>query len=208
MTGHPALAWETREPDRVRDLLAVLGFRSGPAGRMTVRGLAIVMVQAAGPDRLRPSPAGGQPAAAEDEPAGTSLRAVGVATVDLERPAATFPSPAATLPDDDLLGSRATTTDDPRVLLLEPATEGRLAATLARHGEGPAALYLEVDPAALAAIRDRLLALGERPRPGKGPFGPQLLASTRHPWGPHLLLVAGDPAAAEPPGDAWATIEQ
>lgn len=206
MSGDLALAWEAREPDRTRDLLAAVGFRAGPSGRMTVPGLAIVMVRAAGPDRLRPDPGGGEADASEDEPTSTWLLAVGVATVDLERPAATFPSPAAALPDDELLGARAAA-GDPRVVLLEPATEGRLAASLARLGEGPAAFYLEVGPAALAAIRERLVALGERPRAGNGPFGPQLLASTRHPWGPHLLLVARDPATAGPTGDAWATIE-
>jgi len=207
VTRDPVLAWETREPDRVCDLLAAVGFLAGTAGRMTAPGLAIVVVGAAGPDRLRPNPGGGQEAASDDRPTGTWLLAVGVATVDLGRPAAAFPRPAAALPGDALLGARAAATGDPRVVLLEPATEGRLAATLARHGEGPAALYLDVGPASLATIRGRLVALGEHPRAGSGPFGPQLLASTRHAWGPHLLLVARDPAAAEPPGGAWATIE-
>jgi hypothetical protein len=207
MSGDLALAWETREPDRTRDLLAAVGFRAGPPGRMTIPGLVIVIVRTAGHDRLRPNPGGGQADASAGGPTGTRLLAAGIATVDLGRPEATFPPPVAALPDDDLLGARVVATGDARIHLLEPATEGRLAATLARHGEGPAALYLDVGPIALAAVRDRLVGLGERPRAGSGPFGPQLLASTRHPWGPHLLLVAADPAAAGPTGDAWATIE-
>jgi len=207
MSDDPALAWETRGPDRARDLLAALGFRAGSAGWMMVQGVSILVVLAAGPDRLRPGPGGDRAAPPRDQGSGTRLLAVGVATVDLGRAAAAFPPPAPALPDDTLLGAHATATGEPRVLLLEPTTEGRLAATLARHGEGPAALYLEVGPRALAAIRDRLLALGERARAGNGPFGPQVLASTRHPWGPHLLLVARDAVAGGPTDDAWATIE-
>jgi len=207
VTGDPVLTWETRDPGRVRDLLATLRFQTGSGGRMTAPGVAIVVVPSAGLDRLRLDLAGEGAAASEAGPAVPRLLAVGVATVDRGRRGATFPPPAAMLADDALLGARATATGDPRVLLLEPATEGRLAATLARHGEGPAALYLEVGPADHAAIRDRLLALGEHPRVGDGPFGPQLLASTRHPSGPHLLLVTRDPAPGRPPGDAWATIE-
>ncbi len=207
MSGDPALAWQTREPGRARALLAALGFRAGQAGQMTVAGLAIVLVRVAGRDRLGPGPGGDLPAPPEDHGAGPRLLAVGVATVDLGRAAAAFPPPAAALPDDTLLGARATSTGEPRIVLLEPTTEGRLAATLARHGEGPAALYLAVSPPALTAIRDLLPALGERPRAGSGPFGPQLLASTRHPWGPHLLLVPRGTADGGPPDDAWATIE-
>jgi len=207
MIGDLALAWETSEPDRTRDLLAALRFRVGYAGRMTCPGLTIVVVRAAGLDRLRISPGDGRGAEPEDEPSGPLLLAVGVATVDLDRAAVVSGGPVRVLSGDDLLGARAAAAGGHRTLLLEPITEGRAAATLARHGEGPAALYLEVDLAALAAIRGRLLALGERPRAGNGPFGPQLLASTRHAWGPHLLLVARDPAAAGPAGDAWATIE-
>jgi len=207
MSGDPALAWETRDLDGTRALLEAAGFHAGPAGRMTVPGLALVLVRAAGLDRLRPTPGGGQANASEDEPAGPRLLAVGVATVDLERPAVTVPSPAGALPGDGLLGARAAATGDPRVVLLEPATEGRLAATLARHGEGPAALYLGVEPAVLSAIRGRLLAIGEHPWAGNGPYGPQLLASTRQAWGPHLLLVPRGPGLAGTSSHAWATIE-
>ncbi len=49
--------------------------------------------------------------------------------------------------------------------ILEPATEGRLAATLARLGEGPAAAWFVTD-GTLAA---------EEPAAAAGPFGPERL---------------------------------
>jgi hypothetical protein len=208
MTGHTALSWETPDPDRVRALLGCLGFRVGRAGRMTVPGLAVAAVRAAGLDRLRPA-VGDQrgPAGRATAPA-TMLLAVGVATVDIEAAAAAFGQPhVRDLGNDGILGARVAVGGDPQLVLLEPMTEGRLAAALARHGEGPAALYLGVEPAALALIRDRLLALGERPRAGDGPFGGQLLASARQPWEPSVLLVPGLPAAAHTRADAWATID-
>ncbi|MGZ6297565.1 MAG: hypothetical protein ACXWPV_10640 [Candidatus Limnocylindrales bacterium] len=72
--------------------------------------------------------------------------ALGIVTVDHERAAADLPAlvfrPA---PDDELLGARVLAAPLPsgrRLLLLEPAREGRLTAFLARHGEGLAALYV------------------------------------------------------------------
>ncbi len=192
-----ALAWEAREPDRIRGLLAAVGFGAASGGRLVVPGLVLAIVGTAGPDRLRlhatgdrpGAPGGGSATTGLDGAASVGLRAVGWATVDRDRQAAAFPSAAEALPDDELLGARAAASADPRVVLLEPATEGRLAATLARHGEGPAALYLETTAAAMVAIRDRLVRIGEPPRAGSGPFGPQLLATTRFAWGPHVLLV-------------------
>ncbi len=210
MNGAVTLAWEAHEPERIRDLLSALGFRSKPGGRLTIPGLDLTIVQIDGPDRLGPAAGSGLAGAPEDQAgARTRLLAVGVATVDLERAAAASGRRLPALLPDSLLGARAAATDDSRVVLLEPATEGRLAATLARHGEGPAALYLAVGPAGVMAMADRLLALGEGPRFGSGPFGRQLLASTRHPSGPYLLVVARGPApgAAGPADDAWATIE-
>jgi hypothetical protein len=85
-----------------------------------------------------------------------SVVAVGLATVDLDRAAATFGEwPFWPAPGDALLGARgrATTLASGRtLLLLQPSTEGRLAAFLARHGEGLAALYL-ARPAAILGAR-------------------------------------------------------
>jgi hypothetical protein len=107
MSGDPALGWETRDLEGTRALLEAAGFHAGPTGRMAVPGLALVLIRAAGLDRLRPTPAGGRADASED-----------------------------------------------------------------------------------------------------GPYGPQLLASTRQAWGPHLLLVPRGPAPAGTSSHAWATIKR
>ena len=111
--------------------------------------------------------------------------AVGWATVDLERTSpvcrmgggrARGPSVGAT--DEPALGARAPW---PRrrarlaLVILEPSTEGRLAAALARRGEGIACLYVE----GATPIAGRLTALG---RPGR------LLPHDR-PWGPFVILL-------------------
>jgi hypothetical protein len=126
-----------------------------------------------------------------ENPPGFRLRGVAVATVDLERAAGALGGLGRVLADDALLGARVATTGAARILLAEPRSEGRLAATLARRGEGPAALYVSVPSPRVAMIMARLVELGERPREGPGPFGRQVLVRTRQPWGPHLLLVAG-----------------
>lgn len=99
--------------------------------------------------------------------------------------------------DDPLLGARvilvAFGVGASRVALAEPSTEGRLAATLARHDEGPAGRYV-VAPASLAVVR-ALAAAADVPlsRPAVGPFGPSVLVRSGSVSGPHLILV--DPAA-------------
>jgi hypothetical protein len=108
-------------------------------------------------------------------------------------------------PDDDLLQARCRLIQfgpgSFRVVLLEPSTEGRLAATLARFGEGFVAHYVVVpDLDGIAAATGLELS-----REGRGPFGRQRLVAGGPAWGAHLLLV-GNPAAtvAAPRG---ATIE-
>lgn len=135
---------------------------------------------------------------------GRDLPAVAIATVDLERAVAAFGGGTAPPAEDPLLGARVAATATPGVLVAEPCTEGLLAATLARHGEGPAVVYVAtaVPP---TELRSRLLAAGATWRAGGGPFGPAVLATARARWGPHLVLV---PAAADPtPSGASATIE-
>lgn len=64
------------------------------------------------------------------------------------------------------------------VVVLEPSTEGRLAATLARHDEGPCAVWV-ASPATVGHPDASL---------STGPLGPErLLDGPRH--GPHRLLV-------------------
>ncbi len=163
------------------------GALAGPAGLQ--RGAL------AGPAGLRRRSAA---AASDGTHVAVRLGAVAIATVDLERAGAAFGGLLQELPDDRLLGARVARTAVPGVLLGEPVSEGRLAATLARVGEGPAALYVAAAPAALDGIQSRLISLGERPRRGEGPFGAQLLAWTRPPWGPHLFLTVEDPANDPP----------
>ena len=123
--------------------------------------------------------------------------ALGWATVDLDRAegefAALFAGRAVTVPasDDELLGARCRVlqTSEPTVptlVLLEPFTEGRLAATLARHGEGAVAAWLRADEGAAPGGPGRSV-------PAAGPFGLEalLLGSPLH--GPHRLLVLAAP---------------
>jgi hypothetical protein len=80
--------------------------------------------------------------------------------------------------------------------VLEPDTEGRLAAALARSGEGVAAIYLAPKP------RDTAAAGGasptERPQridptrlghPAPGPLGSGRLLLARPTWGPHVIVL-------------------
>ena len=89
-----------------------------------------------------------------------SLLALGWATVELDRATASWRSrpalerrPVRTAPDDEPWAPSlvASTSADGALLVLEPRTEGRLAAALARHGEGPVAAYLAA-PSRLTAL--------------------------------------------------------
>ena len=143
------------------------------------------------------------------------LVALGWATVDLDRAAAAWPGLRwGEVPRDALVGARGllgepvpvgedSTARRPgiRLLLLEPDTEGRIAAALARHGEGPAALYVALPAAVIAGARPRLAALGVRLVRGAGPFGPEMALSVPPASGPTLILrrlaeqaTAGGPA--------------
>jgi hypothetical protein len=115
--------------------------------------------------------------------------AVGWATVELERAAPAF---AAAIPggvvfeaaaDEPLLGARCWVAagTDPAIALLEPSTEARVAAFLARHGEGPAAVWLAADDGMPAPAGTRV---------AEGPFGPEHLESGG-PDGPYVLVLVG-----------------
>jgi hypothetical protein len=83
--------------------------------------------------------------------------------------------------------------DRPRRAIAEPTTEGRLAATLARHGEGPAGRYVVLADG-LDRARARATAAGIAvSRIEVGPFGPSMLVLNGPLSGPHLILC--DPAA-------------
>lgn len=154
-------------------------------------------------------------------PPALSLVGLGWATVELDRAEAELgmwlgPRPAAP-PDgvpadadgrlpDEALGAWARLRQGGGLpgawtVLLEPATEGRTAASLARDGEGPCALYLRAAAglaAWRAAARERGIAAGA-PRPG--PFGDQVLLAAG-PTGPHLVVTEGRAPVpgGEPPG--------
>lgn len=112
---------------------------------------------------------------------GSGVLAVGWATVDLERSAAELPHvPFDFAPDDEALGARALIGHPGRIalLLLEPSTEGRLAGTLARNGEGIAVLYQQSRgmPEEGALKMTPLGRLGRLTDPGRR-------------WGPFLIVI-------------------
>jgi hypothetical protein len=133
------------------------------------------------------------------------LAGVGWATVDLDRAEAELDPWLESAPDgrevsrtagdgtEPHLGARTRVHRSPglpgeALVLAEPVTEGRLAASLARDGEGPCTLYLE--PAAgleawLVAAASRGLSVSPiRP----GPLGLSVLLAGI-PTGPHLVVV-------------------
>lgn len=117
-----------------------------------------------------------------------TLAAVGWATVELDRVAAVlgeeFGTTFVEAARDALLGAsvRRSTREQPQILILEPDAEGRLAGALAKHGEGPVALYLRV--VKLEALPGQLSI-----RAGSGPLGPARLILGGPPWGPFIILV-------------------
>jgi hypothetical protein len=119
---------------------------------------------------------------------GGPVLGVGWATVDLERAASDAGLPTLELPADRLLGARAARLGGGPLVLLEPNTEGRMAAALARRGEGPIALYV--------AAADLAIPTTTGPT-AVGPFGPAMLLEPGLPWGPFLLGVDSgrDPSA-------------
>jgi hypothetical protein len=150
---------------------------------------------------------------------GLPIVGVGWATVELDRAEEQLRTAGCSgwepATRDDHLGATARMCHGPgpRVVLLEPDTEGRLAASLARFGEGVAAVYVgrielpvaaaaaspaelakaqgpaalgnSADPAALAKAPDTA-ALGKM---ANGPLGPARLVLGRPAWGPHVLVL-------------------
>lgn len=136
---------------------------------------------------------------------GLRLAGIGWATVELERGAeelfealkeAGMPEPNwAPASRDAVLGGSAWVAggDDgrPAIVLLEPDTEGRLAATLARFGEGVAAVYLE-------ATGDGVVEPARVGRSSAGPLGRSRIILARPAWGPHVIVM--ERTAPSPPG--------
>lgn len=159
-------------------------------------------------------------AAAERDPWVAGLRLVGVGwgTVELERAAEELSNAfaAARLPAPDWvpasrdahLGASAwvgatgwfgaegaprglSDPELPAVVLLEPDTEGRLAATLARFDEGVAAIYLEAPrpPAPGADAGPYAFDPARVGAPAPGPLGLGRMVLARPTWGPHVIVV-------------------
>ena len=126
--------------------------------------------------------------------------AIGWATVELDRAVAELAEamgvPAerfAIAGDDELLGARCRVAmgvlaEARSLVVLEPATEGRLAATLARHGEGPAVIWLAIaDPSLSSAATRSTERTFSSAR--SGPLGIERLLLGGPIHGPHRLLV-------------------
>lgn len=125
------------------------------------------------------------------------------ATVELERALRELGHGSATRPRsaEPLLGAVAVVVrrpDRPSLVIVEPTTEGRLAATLARHGEGPAGRYASPSDG-LGTARDRAAAAGiALSRPADGPLGRSVLVLGGPVAGPHLVLVEPPDATIRP----------
>ena len=124
----------------------------------------------------------------------------GWATVELDRAheevaglaAARGTATASVVGDDHVLGARCRLlrfADGGSILLLEPSTEGRLAAALVRHGEGFVARYLLVDGGAPDRARRAGFTISSG---GHGPFGTQRLVHAGPRSGPFLVLAGLD----------------
>ena len=143
-------------------------------------------------DRLRGSPSDLVP------------MALGWATVDLDRMERSFadayPGSVTSTTDlgvDELLGAYCRlvlpgVAGVPALVLIEPSTEGRLAASLARHGEGPMAIWLESSSGA-AAPSSAAPPTPHRSVVADGPFGPEVLLLDGPIHGPHRLVVLAGP---------------
>ena len=119
-------------------------------------------------------------------------------TVDVERTVAQLGLEAEPLVRDEVLGGQGVLVRPPDGLptaILEPFTEGRLAASLAMNGEGFAGLYL-APPGGLDEVRRIGESLGPE---APGPFGRSALHGPRHllDGGPLTVIVEPPPATID-----------
>jgi hypothetical protein len=141
-------------------------------------------------------------------------RVPGWATVELDRAdreviLARGWRPAVPAAADIALGARTRVGSSPdssdAIVLLEPFTEGRLAASLARFGEGFVAEYLLVGGTLDVAARAAREAGFTLSTVSTGPFGPERLVAGTPPWGPHRILAEDQAEPGNP--DRPVTIE-
>jgi hypothetical protein len=129
--------------------------------------------------------------------------ALGWATVDIDR---AIPEVALGLGlsahafvqvvDSEILGARgrvayAAIGGTTSLVILEPATEGRLAAALARYGEGPIAAWFHVE-------HDADRSGGPVGEEQSGPFGPERLVPGGLVGGLYRFLVLAEPGTIRP----------
>ncbi len=171
------------DPDDDRFVLLLAGgvirvARSAPDGREQLIGVAAT------------EPGGGDSADRSDgsalDDAGVRLLGVGWATVDLTRGASELaarlgldPGGFRSSEEDGWLGaaSLVARVGGSSLVVLEPITEGRVAAALARFGEGPVAVYLGLPGPASGTVRP-------------GPLGAGSLVTGAPAWGPFAIVLA------------------
>jgi hypothetical protein len=124
---------------------------------------------------------------------GARPTAIGWATVESERAEVELARALgarlgsfADAPNDILLGARCRIGPGgpaSSLVVLEPTTEGRLAGSLARLGEGPVAVWFVLAPVPTHGTS----------APGDGPFGPERLLAQGPRDGRHIFLLDGLP---------------
>ena len=127
-------------------------------------------------------------------------------TVDLERALAALGRPngdATAAVAEPLIGARVVLIEQtvgPILALAEPTTEGRLAASLARHGEGPIGDYVALpDVGTLDGVRDVAREAGiALSAVARGPFGPGVLVLGGPIWGRQVIVVERRSLPSEP----------
>jgi hypothetical protein len=120
-------------------------------------------------------------------------------TVDVERTVAELGLEGEDLDEDQVIGGQGVLVrpgDDVPVAILEPSTEGPLAESLARHGEGDAGVYV-APRGGIAEARAAGLTIH---RQAQGPFGPSALVRMQvgSQTAPFTVIVDSPAATIEP----------
>jgi hypothetical protein len=191
------------DPDDDRFVLLLGGgairvMATGRGGRERLTGVSTARDARSESDEAGPGRAGGSSSGTSGP--GARLLGVAWATVDLERGArelaARFdlePGAFRSSVEDGWLGAAAKVArlGTTNLVVLEPVTEGRVAAALARFGEGPAGVYFGLPGPATGVVR-------------AGPLGAGALLPGTPPWGPFAIVLALAAARATHPATSAA----